>query len=186
MANILNIVVLPTYDINTLAVADASIYDDSPPIVVTPTLEIEVPGFGPVFKTFVVQTTNIYNSTDLGITIAGHEEPLPDGIYCLTYSIYPPQENYIEKSFLRVDRLQEKFDEAFMKLDMMECDRAIKTQAKVDLFTIYFFIQGAIASANNCAIIESTKLYTRASSMLNSFIGNNCGCSGTNYITNFS
>ena len=29
--------------------------------------------------------------------------------------------------------LQEKFDSAFMKLDMMECDLAIKTQQKVDL-----------------------------------------------------
>jgi hypothetical protein len=68
-----------------------------------------------------------------------------------------------------------------MKLDMMECDQAIKTQAKVDLNTIYFFIQGSIAAANNCAIIESSKLYETAYKMLSHFIANNCGCTGNNY-----
>ena len=87
---------------------------------------------------------------------------------------------------MRVDRLQERFDEAFMKLDMMECDRAIKTQSKVDLNTIYFFIQGAIAAANNCAIVDANKLYNQASTMLTQFNKNNCGCSGNNYAINFS
>ncbi len=93
--------------------------------------------------------------------------------------------NFVEKTIIRVEQLQEKFDEAFMKLDMMECDRAIKTQQKVDLNTIYFFIQGAIAAANNCAVAESNKLYNQANMMLNNFIKNNCGCSGTNYVLNF-
>jgi hypothetical protein len=86
---------------------------------------------------------------------------------------------------MRVEQIQEKFDGAFMKLDMMECDRAIKTQAKVDLNSIYFFIQGAIAAANNCADVEAIKLYNQADMMLNNFIKNNCGCSGTNYVINF-
>ena len=73
---------------------------------------------------------------------------------------------------MRVEQLQEKFDGAFMKLDMMECDRAIKTQAKVDLNSIYFFMQGAIAAANNCADVEATKLYNQADMMLNNFIKN--------------
>ena len=73
-----------------------------------------------------------------------------------------------------------------MQLDMMECDRAIKTQSKVDLTSIYFFIQGAIAAANNCAIIESNKLYNQASKMLNNFMRNGCQCFGNNYIINFS
>ena len=84
---------------------------------------------------------------------------------------------------MRVDRLQEKFDEAFMKLDMMECDRSIKAQSKVELTTVSFFINGAIAAANNCAIVEANKLYTQADKMLNNFIKKNCGCSGNNYPT---
>jgi hypothetical protein len=63
--------------------------------------------------------------------------PLPDGIYTLKYTVEPAYENFVVKSIMRVDRIQEKFDEAFMKLDMMECDRAIKTQQKVNLTSIY-------------------------------------------------
>lgn len=181
----LNIVVTPTYNTETLAVVDASTYPTSPPTVTTPTLEINVPGFGLVYKTFVVNATNIYNSTDLGITTAGNEVSLPDGIYCFKYTVDPANENYVEKSIMRVDKLQEKFDEAFMRLDMMECDGPIKKQSMVTLNTIYFFIQGAIAAANNCSSVGAEKLYTKADTMLDNFIAGNCGCSGTNYVINY-
>jgi hypothetical protein len=67
----------------------------------------------------------------------------------------------------------------------MECDRAIKTQQKVNLTSIYFFIQGSIAAANNCDPLTANKLYNKASKMLDTFINNNCGCSGNNYLINF-
>jgi hypothetical protein len=86
---------------------------------------------------------------------------------------------------MRVNKLQEKFDRVFMSLDMIECDREIKTQAKVKLNTIYLLIQGSIAAANNCAIIEANKLYDKASSMLDSMMNNNCGCAGNIFIHNF-
>lgn len=87
---------------------------------------------------------------------------------------------------MRIEKIQEKFDAAFMKLDMMECDRAIKTQSKIDLNTISFFIQGSVSAANNCAIDESNKLYITANTMLNNFIRSNCGCSGNNYLISFT
>jgi hypothetical protein len=182
MADILNIVIVPTYDVNTLAVVDASVYAD-PGIIISPYLRINIPGFNTVDIPFTIQSTNILNSTSLGITTSGNEEPLPDGTYCVTYVI-----NFVEqlsKTFLRVDKLQEKFDEAFMKLDMMECDRAIKAQSKIELNTIYFFIQGAIASSNNCATVQSETLYIRANAMLETFINKDCGCTGTNFVINF-
>lgn len=86
---------------------------------------------------------------------------------------------------MRTDRIQEKFDSAFMKLDMMECDMAIKTQQKVTLSSIYFLIQGSIAAANNSALVQSSKLYKQADMMLDNFLKNNCGCTGNNYIVNF-
>lgn len=86
---------------------------------------------------------------------------------------------------MRTDKIQEKFDNAFMKLDMMECDMAIKTQQKVTLSSIYFLIQGSIAAANNLASTQSAKLYQQANMMLDNFLKNNCGCSGNNYIINF-
>lgn len=179
----LDILVIPTYSTLTMAVADASTYPTDPPVVTAPNLKITVPNFGIVNVPFTVNELNVLSSSNLGITPVGTNDPIPDGIYYLEYSVSPSNVNYVNKTFMRVDRLQEKFDEAFMKLDMMECDRAIKTQAKVELSTISFFINGAIAAANNCATVEANKLYLQADKMLNNFMRSNCGCSGNNYAT---
>lgn len=176
----LNVLVVPTYNLNTLMIVDASTYSSTPSI---PTIEVTPPGFETAVLPFVVDGYNIFTSINLGI--AEELYPLPDGIYHIKYSIAPAYDNFVEKSIMRVDKLQEKFDEAFMKLDMMECDKAIKTQEKVTLNTIYFLIQGAIAAANNCATTNAMQLYSEADSMLTNFMKKDCGCSGTNYITNF-
>ena len=182
----LDILVLPTYNVQTLGIADASVYPTNPPVVSSPTIEITVPSFGTVSLPFTPNEFNIFNSSSLGLSEPGQPLlPLPDGIYYLKYSVAPAYENFVQKSIMRVDQLQEKFDEAFMTLDMMECDMAIKTQAKVNLNTIYFFIQGSIAAANNCAEDTANKLYEQARMMLNNFIRTGCNCSGNNYIINF-
>lgn len=181
MSHTIDILTLPTYDLNTLAVVDNSVYDGAPP---TATLTIDVPGFGTVTGlAFTVNSTNIYNS----ILLLGTTDlqPLPDGNYCIYYMIAGQEAAAVEKHIMRVEKLQEKFDEAFLRLEMMECDRAIKMQSKVDLMSIYFFIEGAIAAANACSVGQATKLYIQADKMLNAFIEKNCGCSGNNYIINF-
>lgn len=182
MATKLDILVVPTYNTLTLGIADASTYVGTPS---APSIEITVPGFGLVILPFNINDFNIFNSTSLGITAVGDNLlPLPDGVYQLKYTVAPAYENYVDRTIIRVEQLQEKFDAAFMKLDMMECDQAIKTQQKVDLNSIYFFIQGAIAAANNCAVDTANKLYAQANKMLNNFVKNNCGCSGNNYVNN--
>ncbi len=180
----LDILVIPTYNIQTMGIADASTY---PGPVTAPTIEINVPGFGEVSLPFNINDFNIYTSQSLGITEVGDPLlPLPDGVYYIKYSVTPAYQNYVEKTIIRVDHLQEKFDSAFMKLDMMECDAPIKKQQKVDLNSIYYFIQGAIAAANNCAVDTANKLYAQASKMLNNFNKSNCNCYGNNYINNFN
>jgi hypothetical protein len=178
----LNIQVVPTYNTYTISIQDISTYDGTP---TSPTIRIVAPGVD-VSIPFVPNTINTYNSTSLGLTTLGNETSLPDGVYYLTYSIAPALSNYVNKTFMRTDLIQEKFDNAFMKLDMMQCDNAIKTQSKVDLSTINFFIQGSIAAANVSAIDVANKLYIQADKQLNYFIKNNCGCTGTNYIVNYS
>src|SRR5690348_254524 len=146
----LDILVIPTYNTKTLGIADISTYPDSP-AVQSPTIEITVPGFGIVSIPFVPNDFNVFNSTILELTEVGDDLiAIPDGLYTLTYSVSPAYANYVTKNIMRVEQLQERFDEAFMKLDMMECDMAIKKQSKVELNTIYFLIQGSIAAANNC------------------------------------
>lgn len=181
----LDILVINTFNSKTLGIADTSTYPDSPPIQ-SPTIEITVPGFDVVSLPFVPNDFNVFNSTSLGLTTSEDDlSPIPDGIYTLSYSVSPAYQNYVTKNIMRVDQLQQKFDEAFMRLDMMECDKAIKTQSKVEFSSVYFLIQGAIAAANNCAIDTANKLYLQASKMLSHITKDNCGCSGTNYLTNF-
>lgn len=181
----LDFLVVPTYNTLTLGVIDASTYPTNPPVVTSPTVEITPPGFDTATIAFNVNNFNIFTTANLGITPVGTSSPLPDGVYHIKYSIAPAYTNFVEKSIMRTDKIQERFDEAFMKLDMMECDSAIKTQSKVELNSIYFFIQGAIAAANNCAIVDANKLYRQADRLLSNFMKNDCGCSGTNYINNF-
>jgi hypothetical protein len=183
----LDFLVINTFNTTTLGIADTSVYDTDPPVVTAPTMEITIPGFTvPVSLPFVVNSFNVYNSITLGLsTITEGLQPLPDGIYFMRYSVTPAYINFVEKNIMRTEKIQEKFDNAFMKLDMMECDSAIRTQSKVNLNSIYYMIQGSIAAANNCAIDTANKLYIQADRQLNYFISNNCGCSGNNYINNF-
>jgi hypothetical protein len=183
---VLDILVIPTYNTLTLGVADASTYDTDPPVVSSPTIEITVPNFGVVSLPFVPNDFNIFNSASLGLSLVGEPLiPLPDGIYYLKYTVAPALTYNVERNIMRTELIQEKFDNAFMKLDLMECDLAIKTQSKVTLNSIYYMISGSIAAANNCAVDTANKLYIQADNMLNNFIRSNCGCSGNNYIINF-
>lgn len=179
----LDIQVVPTYNTYTISIQDISTYDSTP---TSPTIRIVAPGVD-VSKPFTINSINTFNSTTLGLTAVGLPTiSIPDGIYYLTYSIAPATTNYVNRTFMRTDKIQEKFDNAFMKLDMMECDKAIKTQSTVTLNTINYFIQGSIAAANNSAITVANKLYIQADMMLNNFIKTNCGCTGTNYIVNYT
>jgi len=181
----LDFLVIPTYNVQTLGIADASTYPATPPVS-SPTIEIDVPGFGLVSLPFNINDFNIYTTASLGITSVGDPLlPLPDGVYYIKYSVAPAYQNFVQKTIMRVDQLQEKFDSAFMKLDMMECDAAIRKQQMVDLNSIYYFIQGSIAAANNCAVDTANKLYNQANKMLNQFIANKCNCYGNNYVNNF-
>lgn len=192
MATTLNFLVINTYSTLTLGVADTSTYDSGPTgasmLVTFPTLPTPVKtlsGASSIAVPFTANDYNVFNSATLQLTPVGTTTALPDGIYGLTYSIATPSATPVSKSIMRTDKIQEKFDNAFMKLDMMECDMAIKTQQKVTLNSIYFLIQGSIAAANNSAITQSYKLYQQADMMLNNFLKNNCGCTGNNYIVNF-
>jgi len=183
----LDFLVINTFNTKTLGVADISTYDQQPPVVTSPTMQITIPGYtNPVSIPFIVQDFNVYNSIILGLNDSSAGlQPLPDGIYTLKYSVAPSNVNYVQKTIMRIDKIQEKYDNAFMKLDMMECDGPIRTQAKVDLSSIAFMIQGAVSAGNNCAVDTANKLYEQANRQLDYFISNNCGCSGNNYINNF-
>jgi len=174
----LDIVILPTYNAYNLAVVDASYYPVGSPPVVEPSIQIDIPGFNSIYKDFAIETVTIYDMYTLGICNEDCQVKLPDGVYHFKYTVNPAYEDghSVDKTIMRVDKLQEKFDELFMRIDILECDIEIKAKAKEDLDSIYLLIQGSIAAANNCAIAQAEKLYKKADSMLDSLIAGECGC----------
>jgi len=183
MALVLDFLLTPTYSTKTIGITDTSTYLVGPEEADSPTLEVSIPGFDTTSLVFVPGELNVLNSTILGITDSG-EDPLPDGVYVFRYSISPASTFYVEKTVLRVEQLQEKFDAAFMKLDMMDANSKLKKQQKVSLDTIYYFIQGAIAAANNCATTEAVRLYQKADKLLYDFTQRG-ECKGITFPNNF-
>lgn len=174
----LDILLVENYSPYTLTIADFSTYPTGY-TPVSPTMQITPTGFPTVTLDFTPQANNTYTSENLGMSCVGTPlVKLLDGIYKLKYTINPAYQYFVEKTILKVDNIQEKFDTAFMTLDMMQCDEAIKKQRKVELDTIYYFIQGAIAAANKCADQVALRLYGQANRMLDNFITNKCNCNG--------
>lgn len=160
----LDISILNTYNSNVLSVADVSFY----PLnyqVNNPYIEITPPGFPKATVIFNPKALNVFNSLTLG-TSEGCIVPLPDGIYQIRYSIQPNYQIFVEKSYLRIDQLMEKYDSAFLKLDINECDTKIKNMLRIRLEEIEWYIQSAMAAANKCNDKLAFELFTKANKFL--------------------
>lgn len=174
MEPILDILVVPTYNRKTLAVMDNSYYPTSF-VIQSPSLEITIPGFNPILLPFVPNTTNVYSSTNAGFsTVIDDIGSLPDGVYTLKYSVTPAYQYYVEKSIMRTESIQEKFDTLFLKSDITECNGRLKKQIKDELDVIYIMIQSSIAAGNNCATNLAMSLYRTALEKLNQLSQNGC------------
>lgn len=178
MVSRLNFDITDTHDFKTLGIVDTSWYN--PDITVeTPTIEILPPGYVlSASPYFMPRALNVYNSNGLGITKASCEEELvdlPDGLWKIKYSICPNSELFIEKFFLRTDRIQCRYTQAFLSFDLDTCDNPIDLKKKRDLDEIEFYITGAIAAANNQNAKEASDLYKKADRLLDRF-QSYCSC----------
>lgn len=169
---VLNVITLDSSNPKYLIIGDVSTYGTYS--ANAPTIEIDVPNFGIVSLGFVKGSVQVYDSNTLGLTCGDECEPanLPDGIWKIKYSVYPAYKYYIERTFIRVDMLQSKFDTAYLKLDFVECDQQIKDQDKEFLFVVQEYINGAVAAANKCTNKLAMKLYRKANEQLDYFIKN--------------
>lgn len=173
---VLDLLLLDSHSKLSMVIADISQY---PPNfnITTPTIEVTPPGYMMESIIFVPSTIQVYTSQMLGITCSNNDccnTPLPDGVYKIKYSVYPHYENYVNKSFMRVDQLIEKFDKAYVKLDIFQCDTELKKQQKKIIDNIWADINGAIASANNCMDKQAMDLYKKADRLLDGLLKNNC------------
>jgi hypothetical protein len=168
---------LPVYNTNTIVFGDTSHYD-SGFSVLTPTRQITPPGFAMKSIAYTPLTVEVYDSASLGITCSESgcaKSSLPDGIWTIKQMVAPTNIYVLEKTFLKVDKFYEKFDAAYLKLDIMQCDGVLKTTQEKELNNIEFYIQGAIAASNACATKRALELYIKANSLLDKFVKNqNC------------
>lgn len=176
---ILNIDIIDTHNTKTIGIVDNSFYSSTQPII-NPTFEIYPPGFNKVSLTAINNSVNVFNSNHLKLTCSDDEDnlsTLPDGIWTIKYSINPSLTNYVEKTFIRTDLIECKYDNVFLKLDLEDCDDICNTK-KDDyktLNTIKRYIIGSIAAANTCDFILSNKLYNKANNLIKK-LDYNCDC----------
>lgn len=166
---ILKLSLLDLRDQGSLAIVDLSTYL-SLPDVDDIALQITPPGWPTINVTFNPGTVNVYKCADLGIDCPQPECcPLPDGIYTVRYSIQPPSSSalaYLEQTFIKVDQIKCKFQNAFLKIDM-ECACKDEQKAlKKELRNIDLLIAGAVAQANDCNPRMAYELYQKANVML--------------------
>lgn len=171
----LDLFFLDSHSTELLTIADVSQYPTGFNIS-SPTIEITPPGYDMISIPFVAQSLQVYNSTTLGITEEDCDNiALPDGIYRIKYTIYPAYRYYVNKTFIRVDKLLEKFDRVYVQLDINQCDLATKKVEKRQIDLIWEYINGAIASANQCAEKQAMELYNRAYDALDK-LAKSCNC----------
>jgi hypothetical protein len=163
-----------THNLNTLGLADISIYPSTFTIV-NPTYQIFPPGFPSASVAYSPTGVNIYNSNNLNITCVVDSNllnPLPDGIYKIIQSINPVLEYQNEKTFIRIESLKYEFGKAFMHVEM-GCDVYSKDTSLKILYQIYAYVEGAIAAANQCNTILAMDLYRLAQRTLKNFLKGN-------------
>jgi hypothetical protein len=181
MISRLGLNIIDTHDSKTIGIVDTSWYN--PDIAIeTPVLEIIPPGYSqPVSPFFQARSLNIFNSNGVGITKASCEEELtelPDGLWKVKYSICPNDMLFIERFFLRTDRIQCKFTQAFLTLDLSDVNDEQQESNREKLQIIEDFIEGAIAASNKQNSKLASDLYKKADNLLDQFMGNRdfCGC----------
>ena len=169
----LNVEVIENCDCKTLAILDTSYYPVTPEF---PTLVIEMPGFSPVQFPFQTGQVNIFNSYSLGlsgINTVPDLIDLPDGLYMLTYSICPNDQQYVTKHYLRTCQIEYKFAQEFAKT-VNFCD--IDSKFMSDLQRIEVLIEGAKANAKVCNPTKAVELYRKANELLDRLDAKCCNC----------
>lgn len=170
MTSRLSFDIIDTHDFKTLGIVDTSWYNELI-TVEDATIEIIAPGYTYAASPFfMIKALNVYNSNGLGITdpSCGEQVDLPDGLWKVKFSICPNDKLFIEKFFLRTDKIQCRYTQAFLSLNLGS--NSEQSKAKRDqLREIDLYITGAIAAANNQDAKLANDLYQKADRLLDKF-----------------
>lgn len=172
----LDINIIDTHSSLTMAIADVSVYSNTP--INNATIEITPPGFNKISLPFQPRSLNTYNSNDIGITCVTDGSQLvdlPDGFYQLTYSINPNNTTFINYGYYRTDILECRLENSLLK---SLSSRYPDTKEERVILDVQILINGAIAAANRLDTATANKMYKKASDVLNKLENNKCNNCG--------
>lgn len=166
----LDLDILRNHSTKRIVITDESLYGEIVPS--NATLEITPPGWSKITVPFTPNSANSYTSVNLGLSCDEYV-PLPDGIYHLKYSVFPNSTNFVEKTFMRVDKLICKYGKILLNLQL-EKDCGVKGTDIDKINNIRMLIEGAVAAANDCDNDLAYMLYDKANCLLDQI--KKCDC----------
>lgn len=175
-ANQLSFELINSYDCRKIILADTSIYVGVPE---QGTLQVLLPDREVIVELpWTTGSVNILNSNSLKYTKVVDQEDLqdlPDGVYTIKISICPHENNWFEKDVYRICKLQCKYNQALLKLDLSKCESCFNEQKLEKLQTAWVYMQGVIANTENNDITKASELYTVADKILTNLL-QDCNC----------
>ena len=167
----LDLYTIDSKNVSLLAIGDSSSYPNG----FTPsnsTIEITPPGYNKVALSFQPNAVNFFRATDLQIDCEGEcEVELPDGIWDVRYSITPNSTRFVQKQFIRIEQLSNKYLEAFLLLDLNESGEE-SNKLKKELRSAKLLMEGSIAASKDCNMDMSFTLYKKADFIIDSILCN--------------
>jgi hypothetical protein len=166
----LNFDIIADGGVSTLVFQDKSQYIELP---TTPIVDIIIPGYGEA-KTIPIRSsqTNVINSNELqiGCNPSDPAPALPDGIYWITYRIFPHNIAYITKPYLRTTVLDYQFENALLTLNNTPCDEKRERKLKENLIDFIIMRDSAKAELTEGNTSKAIQYYQMAQQILRKFI----------------
>ena len=169
--------ILKTNNCKLLAILDTSTYSSE--VTDGNLMQIQLPDKQTIVELpYTKEGVTILNSNNLGYTNVNDPkwyETLPDGVYTIKISVCPRDKFWAEKDIYRTCNLECKWYNAFLKLDVKDCQKCYSEEKLNKLNLAWTYIQGCIANANNDNLNTATELYSAADKLIIS-INDNCKC----------
>lgn len=143
-----------------LRVEDTSVYTDTIPVTCA-TLQVVVPGFIKAATFTSATTPSVVNGFRFNLTACNldlqtldcntTQDPLPDGIYVIKYSISPNDLVYVEYNHLRITKALEVYKKLLCDLDLASCESSVEKSRKLaELIKYKGYLESAKAKVELC------------------------------------
>jgi len=163
--NTLDFEILPIKNPKHLVIFDTSDYMELPK---RPNIRITLPGYTkPIILPFKKNGINKYNSNHLqGNKASLKLNDLPDGLYKISYHIYPDEEQYVEKYHLQTSIFNRNYSQFLLNMELSDCSLKNDHQIKNSLIEADLFMETAKAHLDEGNLKTAQEFYKRANILL--------------------